>query len=239
MPIQHPIPPTQTHLKLFSTCVKQWGVSCSYFNLRFYGCFLFLFFVLLVKYNVTNKRWHGWTDVLHQLEFTEMALTRWTDSVILFTSFFYHWNCFCFKEVTCWSKGKNHEWIPGIASLCECMKRLWEVKETRFATGKMPRLCALLALLFAAGCSLCAADVGTFTPCLQFFYRSWPPKGLAGTPICQRFINKYRFATLYSRPRRSPWFSAYLYTVPAGKRPSASWKFEPQVRVWIIRVCLY
>uniref|UniRef100_A0A3B4FCC4 Uncharacterized protein n=1 Tax=Pundamilia nyererei TaxID=303518 RepID=A0A3B4FCC4_9CICH len=102
---------------------------------------------------------------------------------------------------------------------------------TRFATGKMPRLCALLALLFAAGCSLCAADVGTFTPCLQFFYRSWPPKGLAGTPICQRFINKYRFATLYSRPRRSPWFSAYLYTVPAGKRPSASWKFEPQVRV--------
>ncbi|XP_003448683.1 endonuclease domain-containing 1 protein [Oreochromis niloticus] len=109
------------------------------------------------------------------------------------------------------------------------MKRLWEFKETRFATGKMPRLCAVLALLLAAGCSLCTADVGTFTPCLQFFYRSWPPKGLTGTPICQRFINKYRFATLYSRPRRSPWFSAYLYTVPAGKRPSSSWKFEPQL----------
>lgn len=72
-------------LKLFSTCVQQWRVSCSYFNLRFYE--FFFFFVLLVKYNVTNKRWHGWTDVLHQLEFTEMV-TRWTDSVILFPSFF-------------------------------------------------------------------------------------------------------------------------------------------------------
>uniref|UniRef100_A0A3Q0RUV0 Uncharacterized protein n=1 Tax=Amphilophus citrinellus TaxID=61819 RepID=A0A3Q0RUV0_AMPCI len=95
--------------------------------------------------------------------------------------------------------------------------------------SKMRRSCALLVLLFAAGCSLCAADVGDFTPCLQFFYRSWPPKGLAGTPICQHFNNSYHFATLYSRPRRTPWFSAYLYTVPAGKRPSASWKYEPQL----------
>lgn len=87
----------------------------------------------------------------------------------------------------------------------------------------------LLALAFTAARSPCAADVGDFTPCLQFFYRSWPPKGLAGTPICQRFYNQYRFATLYSRSRRSPWFSAYLYTVPEGKRPSASWKFEPQL----------
>ncbi|XP_008293615.1 endonuclease domain-containing 1 protein-like [Stegastes partitus] len=86
---------------------------------------------------------------------------------------------------------------------------------------------ALLLLAFAAG--RCAADVGDFTPCLQFFYRSWPPKGLAGTPICQRYYNQHHFATLYSRPRRSPWFSAYLYSVPTGKRPSASWKFEPQL----------
>ncbi|XP_062269856.1 endonuclease domain-containing 1 protein-like [Platichthys flesus] len=74
-----------------------------------------------------------------------------------------------------------------------------------------------------------AADVGDFAPCLKFFYRSWPPKGLLGTPICQRFLNQYRFATLYSRARRSPWFSGYLYTLPAGKRPAASWKFEPQL----------
>ncbi|XP_041829394.1 endonuclease domain-containing 1 protein-like isoform X2 [Melanotaenia boesemani] len=61
------------------------------------------------------------------------------------------------------------------------------------------------------------------------YHRSWPPKGLTGTPICQRYHNQYRFATLYSRYRRSPWFSAYLYEVPEGKRPSASWKFEPQL----------
>ncbi|XP_017293567.1 endonuclease domain-containing 1 protein-like isoform X1 [Kryptolebias marmoratus] len=88
---------------------------------------------------------------------------------------------------------------------------------------------SLLLLVFAAACSLCAADVGDFTPCLHFFYRSWPPKGLEGTPICQRYNNSYRFATLYSRPRRSPWFSGYLYTVPTGKRPKASWKYEPQL----------
>ncbi|XP_056286025.1 endonuclease domain-containing 1 protein-like isoform X1 [Pseudoliparis swirei] len=89
---------------------------------------------------------------------------------------------------------------------------------------------AVLGLVFTAGCCfMCAADVGDFSPCLQVFYRSWPPKGLEGTPICQRFHNQYRFATLYSRPRRSPWFSAYLYTSPEGKRPKSFWKFEPQL----------
>ncbi|KAK2820104.1 hypothetical protein Q5P01_023063 [Channa striata] len=84
-------------------------------------------------------------------------------------------------------------------------------------------------LVWASAWLLCGADVGDFAPCLQVFHRSWPPKGLAGTPICQRYNNQHRFATLYSRARRSPWFSAYLYTTPAGRRPSASWKFEPQL----------
>ncbi|CAJ1081419.1 endonuclease domain-containing 1 protein-like [Xyrichtys novacula] len=95
----------------------------------------------------------------------------------------------------------------------------------------MPRCSApvLVVLLWAAGSALCAADVGDFAPCLQFFYKSWPPKGLTGTPICQRYFNQYRFASLYSRARRSPWFSGYMYAAPTGKRPSASWKFEPQL----------
>lgn len=84
-------------------------------------------------------------------------------------------------------------------------------------------------VVFASKLSFCVCDVGDFAPCLQFFYRSWPPKGLNGTPICQRFNNQYRFASLYSRPRRSPWFSAYVYSVPLGKRPTASWKYEPQL----------
>ena len=87
-----------------------------------------------------------------------------------------------------------------------------------------------LALLALGGwLSLCAADVGDFAPCLNFFYRSWPPKGLSGTPICQRYGNQYHFASLYSRPRRSPRFSAYMFSPPEGKRPPANWMFEPQV----------
>lgn len=93
----------------------------------------------------------------------------------------------------------------------------------------MPRPSAPVLVLVLVLLALAAADVGDFAPCLQVFYKSWPPKGLSGTPICQRYQNQYRFATLYSRPRRSPWFSAYLYSSPAGKRPSASWKFEPQL----------
>ncbi|XP_068161543.1 endonuclease domain-containing 1 protein-like [Antennarius striatus] len=87
----------------------------------------------------------------------------------------------------------------------------------------------VVILAFVGRWCLCEADVGNFSPCLQFFYKSWPPKGLAGTPICQRYNNQYRFATLYSRQRRSPWFSAYLYSVPSGKRPSTFWKYEPQL----------
>ncbi|XP_068455282.1 endonuclease domain-containing 1 protein-like [Clinocottus analis] len=89
---------------------------------------------------------------------------------------------------------------------------------------------AVLVLVLAAGRWLvCAADVGDFSPCLGVFHRAWPPKGLAGTPVCQRYDNQYRFATLYSRRRRSPWFSAYLYSPPEGKRPTTPWKFEPQL----------
>ncbi|XP_004080812.1 endonuclease domain-containing 1 protein [Oryzias latipes] len=87
----------------------------------------------------------------------------------------------------------------------------------------------LLTLAFVFCCCPGVADVGDFAPCLEFFYSSWPPKGLAGTPICQRYNNRYQFATLYSRPRRSPWFSAYTYSAPTGKRPSSTWKFEPQL----------
>ncbi|XP_041938943.1 endonuclease domain-containing 1 protein-like [Alosa sapidissima] len=86
----------------------------------------------------------------------------------------------------------------------------------------------LLPVLSTLLC-LSQGDVGDFSPCLNFFYRYWPPSGLSGTPICQNYTNRYYFATLYSRERRSPWFSAYLYTTPAGKRPKGVWKYEPQL----------
>ncbi|XP_036385246.1 endonuclease domain-containing 1 protein-like [Megalops cyprinoides] len=86
---------------------------------------------------------------------------------------------------------------------------------------------ALLAL--TTWCHPCRADVGDFAPCIDFFYSTWPPKGLPGVPICQRYLNKFRFASLYSRPRRAPWFSAYVFTPPAGRRPKEEWKYEPQL----------
>ncbi|XP_037547471.1 endonuclease domain-containing 1 protein-like [Nematolebias whitei] len=106
-------------------------------------------------------------------------------------------------------------------------------RNTRSSSSNSPtyggREMSLLVLVLSIAFSPCAADVGDFSPCLHFFYKSWPPKGLEGTPICQRYNNSYYFATLYSRYRRAPWFSGYLYTVPTGKRPTASWKYEPQL----------
>uniref|UniRef100_A0AAY3ZTR6 Uncharacterized protein n=1 Tax=Denticeps clupeoides TaxID=299321 RepID=A0AAY3ZTR6_9TELE len=44
-------------------------------------------------------------------------------------------------------------------------------------------------------------NVGTFRPCLDFFYQSMPPRGFSGTPNCQNYRNSF-----------APWFSAYNLT---------------------------
>ncbi|XP_028815597.1 endonuclease domain-containing 1 protein-like [Denticeps clupeoides] len=91
----------------------------------------------------------------------------------------------------------------------------------------MVYLCsAVLTILLAVG----LGDVGNFSSCLEFFYHSWPTKGIIGTPICQRYENRFRFATLYSRQRRSPWFSAYVfYTDLKENRRKTPWMYEPQL----------
>ncbi|XP_030626147.1 endonuclease domain-containing 1 protein-like [Chanos chanos] len=91
------------------------------------------------------------------------------------------------------------------------------------------RCISVTLLVVGAWCGFSSGDVGDFSPCLKFFYQGWPPKGIAGTPICQRYENQYRFATLYGRSRRSPWFSAYVFSRPEGKRPRGHWKYEPQL----------
>uniref|UniRef100_A0A3B1J392 Endonuclease domain-containing 1 protein-like n=1 Tax=Astyanax mexicanus TaxID=7994 RepID=A0A3B1J392_ASTMX len=98
------------------------------------------------------------------------------------------------------------------------------------AIFRTPPLTALgVLLLLSSLLNLCSGDVGDFSPCLNYFHRAWPLKGLQGTPICQRFDNRYHFATLYSRDRRTPLFSAYIYNPPQGKRPKGNWKYEPQL----------
>ncbi|KAJ3587671.1 hypothetical protein NHX12_011268 [Muraenolepis orangiensis] len=92
---------------------------------------------------------------------------------------------------------------------------------------------ALRLLLLACLVGLVAAEVGSFCPCLSFFHRYTPPTGIGGegryAPVCQRYRNQYRFASLYDRLHRTPLYSAYLLTPAAGKRPKTVWKYEPQL----------
>ncbi|KAL6117638.1 uncharacterized protein ACO6RY_15379 [Pungitius sinensis] len=70
-----------------------------------------------------------------------------------------------------------------------------------------------------------------FSQCLDFFYKKTPPTGIPAEgyqPICQRFQNQYRFATLYHRQHRSPLYSAYILS-GTGNRPDQAWMFEPQL----------
>ncbi|XP_077196452.1 endonuclease domain-containing 1 protein-like [Paroedura picta] len=73
--------------------------------------------------------------------------------------------------------------------------------------------------------------------CPQFFFRETPPRiGLTASymvPICQRYKNQYRYATLYDQENRIPVYSAYIYNPGQGKRPS-NWMVEPQlVDLWL------
>ncbi|XP_056142970.1 endonuclease domain-containing 1 protein-like [Lampris incognitus] len=102
--------------------------------------------------------------------------------------------------------------------------------------GEMPPSSkgALLLLLACLG-GLALGEVGDFSHCLDFFYKRMPPQGINTeqgrylAPICQRYKNQYRFASLYHRQHRTPWYSAYIITPPAGKRPASKWMYEPQL----------
>ncbi|XP_014038464.1 endonuclease domain-containing 1 protein-like isoform X2 [Salmo salar] len=49
-------------------------------------------------------------------------------------------------------------------------------------------------------------------------------------PICQKYKNIYRFATLYDMTKRIPVFSAYTFTgPPTDPRPHQPWMIEPQL----------
>ncbi|CAB1345630.1 unnamed protein product [Coregonus sp. 'balchen'] len=49
-------------------------------------------------------------------------------------------------------------------------------------------------------------------------------------PICQKYKNSYRFATLYDTTNKIPVFSAYTFTGPPPKgRPDQPWMNEPQL----------
>ncbi|XP_056237982.1 endonuclease domain-containing 1 protein-like [Seriola aureovittata] len=99
-------------------------------------------------------------------------------------------------------------------------------KMLQFSTG------ALLLLLPWFGGLVLGEVVNDFSNCKQFFYMDTPPTGITGNdyqPICQRYNNKYRFATLYDRARRSALYSAYILSSPDGGRDDETWMYEPQL----------
>ncbi|XP_051869070.1 endonuclease domain-containing 1 protein-like [Pristis pectinata] len=80
-----------------------------------------------------------------------------------------------------------------------------------------------------------AEVVQDFGECGWFFQGKVPPKGFSKrnrVRICQRFKNRYHFATLYRTDLRIPVYSAYRYPCSLGEggayRPSP-WFHEPQI----------
>ncbi|XP_028272649.1 endonuclease domain-containing 1 protein-like [Parambassis ranga] len=94
---------------------------------------------------------------------------------------------------------------------------------------------AVLLLLAWFGGLVTAEVVNNFHQCKNFLYKEIDPKGITGDnyqPICQRYKNKYRFATLYNRNRRAPLFSAYKIIPASGqcqRPPVEQWYYEPQL----------
>ncbi|KAM3612909.1 uncharacterized protein V6R79_016817 [Siganus canaliculatus] len=102
----------------------------------------------------------------------------------------------------------------------------------RMPQRKLLQLSALLLLLpWFDG--LVLGEISTdFSQCLHFFYKKTPPKGISAEgyqPICQRYKNQYRFASLYHRQHRAPLYSAYILSKALNKRPTAEWMYEPQL----------
>ncbi|XP_051869071.1 endonuclease domain-containing 1 protein-like [Pristis pectinata] len=78
--------------------------------------------------------------------------------------------------------------------------------------------------------------VENFQKCDSFFRDHTPPQGFDGMDnlvrICQRYKNRYHFATLYRTDLRIPVYSAYTYKTPSKSNESyrpCAWFYEPQI----------
>ncbi|XP_056140039.1 endonuclease domain-containing 1 protein-like [Lampris incognitus] len=93
-------------------------------------------------------------------------------------------------------------------------------------------LCALFPLL-----SLAHADVVArfedVPECMRYFYQGKVPEWGAATPgvvrLCQRFVNRYHFATLYDTNQRIAVYSAYRFQPSNGGGREKQWFVEPQL----------
>ena len=101
-----------------------------------------------------------------------------------------------------------------------------------------PTLNQLFLILWLNAFGVRSEVNSNFGNCLQYFYKSTPPR-LAGNvaepprSICQRYNNVYHYATLYSTSLKIPVYSAYTLPgrylgTPEPQRRS-TWFVEPQV----------
>ncbi|KAK7882826.1 hypothetical protein WMY93_029000 [Mugilogobius chulae] len=69
--------------------------------------------------------------------------------------------------------------------------------------------------------------------CLEFFYKEKVPALGSTTPhtahLCQRFVNRYHFATLYDTQHRIAVYSAYYFQPSNGGGREKRWFVEPQL----------
>lgn len=111
-------------------------------------------------------------------------------------------------------------------SLLRLRTRHYQLVSCMMSTGVL--LCLLLWIN-----GLVLGEISeNFFKCLNFFYNDTPPTGIdqqGYKPICQRYKNKYHFASLYDCKRRIPLYSAYILSCADGPRPKVNWMYEPQV----------
>lgn len=94
------------------------------------------------------------------------------------------------------------------------------------------RLCVPLLLLL----SVYADVVDRFEDvpdCLEYFHKQKVPALGSSTPgvarLCQRFVNRYHFATLYDTNNRIAVYSAYIFQPSNGGGRESRWFVEPQL----------
>ncbi|XP_068601927.1 endonuclease domain-containing 1 protein-like [Brachionichthys hirsutus] len=93
-------------------------------------------------------------------------------------------------------------------------------------------LCALLSLLFSAHADV-VERFEDEPECMKYFYKGKVPEWGASTAgaarLCQRFVNRYHFATLYDTTRRIAVYSAYHFQPSNGGGRERRWFVEPQL----------
>lgn len=78
------------------------------------------------------------------------------------------------------------------------------------------------------------SDFNDEPDCIKYFYKGIVPKWGSDTPgaarLCQRFQNRFHFATLYDTHHRIAVYSAYIFEPSNGGGREKRWFVEPQVR---------